>query len=76
VFDATQAINAAHAIAWADILGQPQITRPFTDHLRDGQALVDLLDDIPAGPEHDRELIDAWGEQLQLTEWYQWVATS
>jgi hypothetical protein len=76
VFDATQAINAAHAIAWADILGQPQLTRPFTDHLRDGQALVDLLEDLPAQPRYDRELIDAWGEHLKLTEWYQWVATS
>jgi hypothetical protein len=76
VFDASQTINAAYAIAWADRLNQPELTRPYTSYLKEGQGLVDLLDDIPAEPEHDRELIDAWGDQLQLTEWYQWVATS
>lgn len=73
VFDATQTINAAYAIAWADTLGQPQLTHPYTSYLRHGQDLVDLLEEIPAEPEHDRDLIDAWGEQLQLSEWYRWV---
>lgn len=76
VFDVSQTINAAYAIAWAGTLGQPDLTWPYTSYLREGQGLVDLLDDIPVEPEHDRELIDAWGEQLQLSEWYQWVPVS
>lgn len=73
IFDATQSINAAFAIFWADALQQPDLAEPFRDYRKDGQVLVDLLNDIPPGPENDRELLDTWAQYLHLSDWYQWV---
>lgn len=73
IFETSQAINAAYAFFWADILQQPKIADSFRDYCKDGQALIKILNDVSADPENDRELLDKWAEYLHLSEWYQWV---
>ena len=37
-----------------------------------GETLLKLNDQVPQGPEHDRALIDAWGQALGVSSWYSW----
>ena len=45
----------------------------FSEHESDGQALLSIWREVPADPSYDRQLVDRWAEQLQLTGWYAWV---
>jgi len=73
IFDSTQAINAAYALFWADRLQQPELVEPFRDYRKEGQALVEILNEVSSDPRQDRELLDRWAEYLHLSDWYHWV---
>lgn len=73
VFDATQTINAAYALYWADEMDQADVPDSYRPYRRDAERLLEILEEIPAEPEADQSLIDAWGEALHLQPWYQWV---
>ena len=74
IFDATQAINAAHAMYWADVYGMRELASPFraAGYQRAGRALLDIWRDAPDDPAHDRELVDRWAEELHIGGWGAW----
>lgn len=75
VFSASAAMNAAYALFCDRLLGTQAYAIPYravglTDR---GQVLLELWDKVPAGADQDRELVDVWGEELGLSDWYRWV---
>ena len=38
-----------------------------------GAELLAIVDRLPPGPAHDRELVDAWAAAIGMTGWYTWV---
>lgn len=38
-----------------------------------GAELLAIVDRLPPGPAHDRELVDAWAGAIGMTGWYTWV---
>lgn len=75
VYDATQTINAAYAIFWAEKWGKDVYANPYRlfRYERGGQKLLDIWKDLPPGSAFDKDLIDAWGEALDLQGWYAWI---
>jgi len=74
IYNATQAINAAFAMFWAEQLQDMQIAAPWlTDYRREGIELLQALRDIPDVPAQDQHLVDRWADILKLTSWYAWV---
>jgi hypothetical protein len=75
IFNATQAINTAYALFWAERLERPEISNPFrlAGFERQGEALMNVLNDVPHDPTHDCELIDRWADYLQIRALYQWL---
>jgi len=73
VYDATQTINAAYALFWSDELSQTDLPDSYRIYHRDAERLLEILEEIPSGPEADRDLIDAWADELHLRPWYQWA---
>jgi hypothetical protein len=74
IFDATQAINAAHGMYWAEKYGMRELSSPFREagYQRAGRALLDIWGDAPDDPGHDRELVDRWAEELHIAGWGAW----
>ena len=70
-----QYINAAYALYWAKRYNKPDWSNPYhlQNYEKDGQALLDIYNQIPDNPTHDQELIDAWGKYLDITDWYAWL---
>jgi hypothetical protein len=75
VFDATMAINAAFAQFWAEKWEQPELALPSkaSGHWAAGEKLLNILHDTPDSGRTDRTLIDAWGAELGVTQWYVWI---
>ena len=38
-----------------------------------GAELLAILDKVPPGAAHDRELVDAWAATIGMTGWYAWI---
>jgi hypothetical protein len=38
-----------------------------------GAELLAILDKVPPGAAHDRELVDAWAAAIGMTGWYAWI---
>ena len=74
IFDATQAINAAHCMYWAEKYGMRSLASPFrvAGYQRAGRALLDIWGDAPDDPGHDRALVDRWAEELHIAGWGAW----
>jgi hypothetical protein len=75
VYDANVAMNAAIAIFWSSRWNDAKLVTPYTatGHDTAGQRLISVLQTIPSTPDHDRALIDAWGTELNLKDWYEFV---
>ena len=75
IFQPTHYINAAHAIFWGERLEKPNLVRPYRSMGFDkhGKRLLEILGEIPDAPIHDKELIDAWADYLNIREWYSWI---
>lgn len=73
--EANLAVNAAFAKFWAGELGQPGFTLPYlaAGALTRGEVLDRCWREIPAEPAHDRDLIQAWADELGLGTWIQWL---
>lgn len=74
VFNASISMNAASALI-ADRLAEKTLyTIPFRSagFLDRGQNLVEIFDRLPAEPTADRQLVDAWGVELGLSDWFDW----
>jgi hypothetical protein len=78
IYTANVAMNAAFALFCDRLLGPSGYGVPYRaaglDHK--GRALLECWDRIDADPTHDRELIDAWGHELKIVPWYEWVETA
>jgi hypothetical protein len=66
--DANTAMNAAFAMAWGEILGDPRHAIAFKALGYAGKAteLLALIREIPDTPSADRTLIEAWAKALGL----------
>jgi hypothetical protein len=75
VFDATMAINAAFAQFWAEKWNQPELALPYkaSGNAAAGEKLLNIFRDVPDSGRTDRALIDAWGAELNVANWYVWV---
>ena len=75
VFSANAAMNAAYALFCDRILGRPlySVVYRSTGLVDRGQALLDLWDQTPQEPTSDRALVDTWGNELGLSDWYAWT---
>ena len=68
-------MNAAYAIFCERLLGKSQYVIPYRSvgFEERGRALLGLWDGLPSGARHDRELVDAWAKELEVSDWYRWV---
>jgi hypothetical protein len=75
IWKANCSMNATYAMYAAQILGDQSLVLPYrsTGIESEGQILFDLLESIPDSPEHDQALIDAFGQQLGVSDWYQFI---
>jgi len=75
IFNSTTYINAAHATFWADHLNNPKLINPYRSvgAVAQGKKLLEITENIPTDPIHDKELIDNWASYLKIQEWYEWV---
>jgi hypothetical protein len=74
IFDATQALNAAQAMFWAEKYDMRELASPFrvAGYKRAGRALLDEWNEAPDDPGHDRALVDRWAEELHIAGWGAW----
>lgn len=75
VYEANVTMNAAYATFCDRLLGKKQYTIPYrsTGLEKRGRRLLDLWYEIPAAATHDQKVVDAWGAELGLADWYTWV---
>jgi hypothetical protein len=68
LIDANTAMNAAYALTWGEVLGEPQFTIPFKALGYAGKAkeLLEILEEVPDDPRADRDLIERWAKCLGL----------
>jgi len=75
ILDSTVAISSAFAEFWAGQRDMPQIALPYkaTGKQKKGKVLLGIFNKVPATPDKDRELVDAWAKALNLSGWYEWT---
>ncbi len=78
VYKASVSMNAAFALFWARWWNDPALALPYKSagFEKAGAQLLAAFDEIPDEPTNDRRLVDAWGAELGLASWYEWVAHS
>jgi hypothetical protein len=66
-------MNAAFAKFFAGLWNAPMIVAPYiaAGYGDAATALLSLNEQIPAGSDHDRELVDAWAQQTGLDCWFE-----
>lgn len=76
IYDANVVMNAAFATFWAQKWNDPKLVTPYaaTGYSAAADGLLELLASIPDDPNRDRDLIDAWGQKLNLAGWYEFLA--
>jgi hypothetical protein len=72
---ASVTMNAAFADYWARLWSEPQLALAYeaTGFRSNGLKLLSILDSIPHEPSRDCELIDRWGKELGIENWYAWI---
>ena len=75
VFDANLMMNSAFAAYWSRSWSDPTQLSPFKalGATAGGDVLLKIFDEIPAEPNNDRQLIEAWGNHLGLSGWFEFV---
>lgn len=75
VFNANAAMNAAYACFADRLLENPAYSVPYVSVgvLERGRALLDILDEVPDDPTHDKDLVDAWAVELGISDWIAWI---
>jgi hypothetical protein len=75
VYEANVGMNAAFALFWSRTWNDPLLAVPYksSGDLATGDKLLKLFDEIPNDPANDKKLIDAWGGNIGLTGWYEFV---
>ncbi len=72
ITEASIAMNAAQALFWSEQWEDSKTIAPYkaVGLLEKARVLRGLLEKIPGDPIHDPELIDAWGQELGIQDWY------
>jgi hypothetical protein len=75
VFQAAQTITGAYMLYWSDFYNKPEVFNPYIleGFERGARELLDIYYRMPDDPTYDQSLIDAWGKQLGITDWYSWI---
>jgi hypothetical protein len=76
IFNANTAMNSAFALYWSRLWSDLTQLSPYKaiGSVATGEQLLKLFDEIPSDPQHDRQLIEAWGADLGLSGWTDFVA--
>ena len=74
IYNANASMNAAYAIFFDRVFGKAGYAVPYRSagFEKGGRRLLDLLESVPDEPEHDRDLVDAWADEMDLSGWYTW----
>lgn len=75
IFSSNASMNAAYALFCERLLSASQYFIPYRSagFKKPARTLLALWDELPMDARHDRELVDAWGKELGVSGWYQWV---
>ena len=75
IYQPNLTMNIAYARFWADLNGEPNLARAYRNHsyTPNALALLKIYNEMPGDPTNDRNLIDAWANELGLQGWYNWV---
>lgn len=75
IYDATLSISAAYAIHWAEKWDQSQLILPYRSagFEEKGKRLIKIFKKLSDTPQNDRELVDAWADELGVGKWHDWV---
>lgn len=75
IYSGNASMNAAYALFCERLLSASQYFIPYRSagFKKPARALLAVWDEFPTDARHDRELVDAWGEELGVSDWYQWV---
>lgn len=75
IFSGNASMNAAYALFCERLLGRGQYVIPYRSvgFEESGRGLLEIWDRIPSDPRHDRDLVDSWAEELEVSDWYRWV---
>ncbi len=77
VFFANVAMNSAFAIFFDRLMGKDLYAVPYRSagFENSGERLLEVEAEIPSEAQYDRDLVDAWAEELEVSDWYQWIPT-
>lgn len=75
ILNPSLAINGAMAAYWAKKWNEPLLFSPYViaGLEKSANALLARTQLNGALDQSERGIVDAWGEQLRLTEWYEWI---
>jgi hypothetical protein len=75
IYRASVGMNAALAAFWGRALGDPTQTVPYkvAGHSGTGERLLAVADGQPTEPAADRALVEAWGTELGISDWFGFV---
>jgi hypothetical protein len=78
VYNASVTMNAAFTLFWSRTWDDPALSVPYkaAGYDKPGARLLSIFEDISDEPTADRRLIDAWADELGLSNWYEWVPYS
>jgi hypothetical protein len=75
IFSANSAMNAAYATFCDRLLEQDLYAVAYRSvgFENAGERLLNIYEKIPPDAIHDRGLVDAWGKELEIENWYKWM---
>jgi hypothetical protein len=75
IFSGNASMNAAYAIFCERLLNRSQYVIPYRSLSFEerGRTLLGVWDELPSDARHDRDLVDAWAKELEVSDWYQWI---
>jgi hypothetical protein len=78
VFLANVAMNSAFAIFFDRLIQKDLYAVPYRSvgFENSGERLLEIEAEIPSDAIHDRNLVDAWAEELEVSDWYRWIPVS
>jgi hypothetical protein len=76
VYEASISMNAAYALFGGDLLGKPYLAVPYLSqgYGEKARCLIALAlgNGDPAKEPEDRQIIDSWAQELDISGWYDW----
>ncbi len=75
VFAANTAMNAAYALFCDRLLEKELYIIPYrtVGFENSGERLLEIASEVSEDAMFDRQLIDLWGDELEISDWYRWL---